>query len=35
MRQISCEGRRGFAPILKVFKGGDILVDELVSCKRV
>ena len=35
MQPTSCEGRKAFAPILKVFQGGDVLVDELVSCKRV
>ena len=35
MQPTSCEGRRGFAPILEVFQGGDILIDDLVSCKRV
>ena len=35
IRPTSCEGRRGFAPILEVFQGGDVLVDDLVSCKKV
>ena len=35
VRPTSCVGRRGFAPILEVFQGGDVLVDDLVSCERV
>ena len=35
VRPTPFEGRRGFAPILEVFQGGDALVDDLVSCKRV
>ena len=35
MQPTSCEGRRGFAPILEVFQGGDVFVDDLVSCEMV
>ena len=35
MQPTSCEGRRGFAPILEVFQGGDVFFNALVSCKRV
>ena len=35
MRPTSCEWRRGLAPILEVFQGGDVLVDDLVSYEMV
>ena len=35
MRPTSCEGRRGFALILEVVQGGDVLIDDLVSCEMV